>query len=318
MGTGIFLSFYLWHSELHDLWDDLVSGEATGLSWLKCSSFPNVDIDAHTQGGKQNLTDVFQQRICMTGILVPDLLRPWLLPALDAADICFLCSASRRLREELKWLRSFSVKFSRELSVDDDAIESLGQTIRAMPCLRHLSACFAYHGSSTLCCMLAKSLSGLQLVELALDIRHCNLGDQGIRAWTKTIAQQHSLTFLQLRLSFNRISSKGAHDLANAFKQFGSSVTDVVLDVDINPIGVGAVSLLESLRVPRLRLDMAHCGIGDVVAQELASILESFAECTESLELDLRGNCLTESKVSIVKATACLNAAGCKCLSRLD
>ena len=204
------------------------------------------------------------------------------------------------------------MKFSRELFVDDDAIESLGQTIRAMPCLRHLSACFAYHGSSTLCCMLAKSLSGLQLVELALDIRHCNLGDQGIRAWTK----QHSLTFLQLRLSFNRISSKGAHDLASAFKQFGS-VTDVVLDVDINPIGVGAVSLLESLRVPRLRLDMAHCGIGDVVAQELASILESF-ECTESLELDLRGNCLTESKVSIVKATACLNAAGCKCLSRLD
>lgn len=252
----------------------------------------------------------------MTGILVPDLLRQ-LLPALDAADICFLCSASRRLREELKWLRSFSVKFRRELFVDDDIIESLGRTIRAMPCLRHLSVCLAYHGSSTLCCMLAESLSGLQLVELALDIRHCNLGDQDIQAWTKSMAQQHSLTFLQLRLSFNRISRKGAHDLAKAFKQFGNSITDVVLDVDINPIGVGAVSLLESLRVPRLRLDMAHCGIGDVIAQQLAKILESFD--TESLELDLRGNCLTESgKVWIVKATACLNAAGCKCLSRLD
>lgn len=271
----------------------------------------------------------------MTGILVPDLLRPWLLPSLEAPDVVFLCSVSRGLREELKWLQSFSVKFSRELFVDEDVIESLAQTIGGMPCLRHLSICLAYQHTSTFSSTLASSLCGLQLVKLTLDIRHCNLGDQGIQAFTKTIwpaiAQQHALTFLQLRLSFNRISRKGAQDLADAFIRCTRGMTgmmDVVLDVDINPIADGAVFLLRSLcslGVRRLRLDMAHCRIGDTVAEELASILKSFAECTqshqgpiESLELDLRGNRLIESKSSIVKAIACLNAAGCKCLSRLD
>ena len=265
----------------------------------------------------------------MSGILVPDLLRPWLLPSLEAPDVVFLCSVSRGLREELKWLQSFSVKFSRELFIDEDVIESLAQTIHGMPCLRHLSVCLAYQNSLTFSSTLASSLCGLQLVKLTLDIRHCNLGDQGIQAFTKTIAQQHSLTFLQLRLSFNRISRKGAQDLADAFKiRCGhgmTRMTDVVLDVDINPIADGAVFLLRSLGVRRLRLDMAHCRIGDTVAEELASILKSFAECTQShqspiefLELDLRGNHLMESKSSIVKAIACLNAAGCKCLSRLD
>lgn len=264
----------------------------------------------------------------MTGILVPDLLRPWLLPSLEAPDVVFLCSVSRGLREELlKWLQSFSVKFSRALFIDEDVIESLAQTIHGMPCLRHLSVCLAYQHSSTFSSTLASSLCGLQLVKLTLDIRHCNLGDQGIQAFTKTIAQLHSLTFLQLHLSFNRISRKGAQDLADAFKiRCGThGMTDVVLDVDINPIADGAVVLLRSLGVRRLRLDMAHCRIGDTVAEELASILNSFAECTqshqspiESLELDLRGNHLMESKSSILKAIACLNAAGCKCLSRLD
>lgn len=215
----------------------------------------------------------------------------------------------------------------RALFIDEDVIESLAQTIHGMPCLRHLSVCLAYQHSSTFSSTLASSLCGLQLVKLTLDIRHCNLGDQGIQAFTKTIAQLHSLTFLQLRLSFNRISRKGAQDLADAFKiRCGThGMTDVVLDVDINPIADGAVVLLRSLGVRRLRLDMAHCRIGDTVAEELASILNSFAECTqshqspiESLELDLRGNHLMESKSSILKAIACLNAAGCKCLSRLD
>ena len=265
----------------------------------------------------------------MTGILVPDLLRPWLLPALEGPDVFFLCSASRGLREELKWLRSFSVVFSRELFIDEDVVESLGQTIRGMRCLRHLSICLAYQHSSTFSC-LANSLSGLQLTKLILDIRHCNLGDQGVQAFTKTIARQHALTYLHLRLSFNRISRKGAQDLADALCRDGMTMTDVVLDVDINPIADGAVFLLRSLRslaVPRLRLDMAHCGIGDAVAEDLASILKSFVSDSsdsevsasiESLELDLRGNRLMESKASILKAIACLNAAGCKCLSRLD
>lgn len=217
----------------------------------------------------------------------------------------------------------FSVKFSRELFIEEDVIESLGQTICGMPCLRHLSVCLAYQYSSTFCCTLSERLQTGQLVELALDIRHCNLGDEGIQRLTKTILQQrNSLRLLQLRLSFNRISRKGAQNLANALKE-GTRMTDVVLDVDINPIADGAIFLLRSLgvQVHRLRLDMAHCDIGDAVAEELASVLRSLVEAQshlQSLELDLRGNRLIESKPSIVKATACLSAAGCKCLSRLD
>eukprot|EP00438_Fugacium_kawagutii_P005924 Skav229274 [mRNA] locus=scaffold952:268065:268850:- [translate_table: standard] len=261
----------------------------------------------------------------MTGILVPDLLRPWLLPSLQTRDVFFLCCACRVLREELRWLRVFSVKFSRELFIEEDVIESLGQTICGMPCLRHLSVCLAYQYSSTFCCTLATRLQTGQLVELALDMRYCNLGDEGIQELTKTILQQrNSLTLLHLRLSFNQISRKGAQNLANALKE-GTRMTDVVLDVDINPIADGAILLLHSLgQVHRLRLDMAHCNIGDAIAEELASVLRSLVETQnaqshlQSLELDLRGNRLIESKPSIVKAAACLSTAGCKCLSRLD
>ncbi|CAK9058837.1 unnamed protein product [Durusdinium trenchii] len=260
----------------------------------------------------------------MTCIFTSDLLRPWLLPALEAADICLLCSASRSLRKELKLLPSFSVTFRRDVLMSDDAIISLAATIRGMLSLTHLSIGVAYQACSSVS-KLAECLAGLQLAKLTVDARRCNLGDQGVRAWTKALAclmqNTSKLVFLHLRLSFNRISSKGALDLAKVFENGCVQLKDVILDVDINPIADSAFLLLQSLRTThRLRVDMAHCDIGDVVAVKIACLLNSaeFRDRPEvrSIELDLRGNPLIESKASIAKATACLNAAGHKCLSR--
>ncbi|CAK9044904.1 Cytosolic iron-sulfur assembly component 2B (MSS19-interacting protein of 18 kDa) (Mitotic spindle-associated MMXD complex subunit MIP18) (Protein FAM96B) [Durusdinium trenchii] len=215
----------------------------------------------------------------MTCIFTSDLLRPWLLPALEAADICLLCSASRSLRKELKLLPSFSVTFRRDVLMSDDAIISLAATIRGMLSLTHLSIGVAYQACSSVS-KLAECLAGLQLAKLTVDARRCNLGDQGVRAWTKALAclmqNTSKLVFLHLRLSFNRISSKGALDLAKVFENGCVQLKDVILDVDINPIADSAFLLLQSLRTThRLRVDMAHCDIGDVVAVKIACLLNS-------------------------------------------
>ena len=245
----------------------------------------------------------------------PDLLRPWLFPALDSADICRFSSSSRKLREESRSLTSFSVAFPREIVLEEESIKSLAQTLRRMLHLTHLTVCLAYQSFSTVYLAegLAEGLSKRTLSELKLDIRHCNLGDQGIRIWTEVLATLPCLV-LDLRLSFNRVSRRGAQDLAEAF-QSNSCFENVALALDINPIGDGAVVLLQSFRnVRQLHLDIAHCSISD--GEQLAKEMESLK--LEFLELDVRGNSLAESKASIRKATASLNAAGYKCLSRID
>lgn len=250
----------------------------------------------------------------MTIWLAPDLLRPWLFPALDSADLCRFLSASRKLREELASLTSFSVAFPREILLEEEMIKSLAQTLRGMLRLTHLSVGLAYQSFSTV--FLAESLSKRKLLELKLDIRHCNLGDQGIRIWTEVLATLPCLVFLDLRLSFNRVSRRGAQDLAEAF-QSNSCFENVALAVDINPIGDGAVLLLQSFRnVRQLHLDIAHCNCNVSDGEKLAKEMESLK--LEFLELDVRGNSLAESKALILKATASLNAAGYKCLSRID
>mmetsp|Transcript_41044 Transcript_41044/g.76336 ORF Transcript_41044/g.76336 Transcript_41044/m.76336 type:complete len:255 (-) Transcript_41044:260-1024(-) len=250
--------------------------------------------------------------------LTADVLRQ-LLPAMGTVDVYYMCSTSKCLREGLTSLQTFAVKFNRQLSVEEGSVESLQQALALLPNLRRLSISLAYQVNlQNSICALVRSFCTHHLARVSLDFRRCGLGDIGTAALMRTLGAM-PLTCLDLRLSFNRISSKGAKDLSEALQ---SSLVSVVLDMDINPIGHGATHLLHAvLNADRAHLDVAHCGLDDAIACDFAHELESHAADVtkpQALEIDLRGNRLEDTKARIIKAVACVNATQCKCLVHLD
>lgn len=253
----------------------------------------------------------------MAAFLSPELLRH-LLTALDSLEISMLCASSRAQREQFKFLCTFAVKFKRDSVVEEAAVESLQKAMATLSSLQSFAVCLAYQ--TTLrqsICQLTQSLCKHPLTSLTLDLRRCWLGDDGTQGLATSLSVLR-LKHLDLRLSFNKISSRGADDLSEAL---APSLVDIVLHIDINLIGRSAPKLLCAvLRAQRAHIDLAHCGLGHVALQ-LADALEFHASrfvTSQKLHVDLRGNDLADSKGLVIKAAACLNAAGCNCLIELD
>ena len=241
-----------------------------------------------------------------------------LLCLLESADIAMLCATSRTRREHLKFLHTFAVKFRREVLLEEAAVDSLQRMLVKLK-LHSFTLCLPYQSNlQRSICGLADVTSMQRLTDLTLDLRRCGLGDTGVQAWAKALAEQ-KLQKLDLRLSFNKISSRGADALSASL---GLSLVQVFLHMDINLIGRSAPKLLSAiLQARQARIDLAHCGLGDEVAVDLAEILESHASFStkpQKIHIDLRGNNLAETKARIIKATSCLNAAFCKCIIHLD
>mmetsp|Transcript_66125 Transcript_66125/g.137017 ORF Transcript_66125/g.137017 Transcript_66125/m.137017 type:complete len:254 (-) Transcript_66125:9-770(-) len=253
----------------------------------------------------------------MAAFSSPELLRH-LLTALESSEISLLCASSRAQREQFKFLHTFAVKFRRDIVVEEVAVESLQKAVATLSSLQSFAMGLAYQ--TTLrqsICQLSQSLGKHPLTSLTLDLRRCWLGDDGAQGLAISLSVLR-LKHLDLRLSFNKISSRGANELSEAL---APSLVDIVLHMDINLIGRSAPKLLCAvLHAQRAHIDLAHCGLGHVALQ-LADTLESHTSRSvksQKLHIDLRGNDLADSKAYIIKAAACLNAAGCMCLIELD
>ena len=254
----------------------------------------------------------------MVAVLSADVSRQ-LLPLLDAVDVSLLCAACRTQQEQLKFLETLAVKFRRDLPVEEAVVTSLQQTLGRLLSLRSFSLCLAYQTSlQDSICRLADSLSKHQLINLTLDLRRCGIGDVGVQACAKTLSVLR-LQHLDLGLSFNKISSRGADDLSQSL---GSSLADVFLHLDINFIGHSAAKLLSAvLNAGQAHIDLAHCGLDDAVALDLANTLESHASLSgraQRIHLDLRGNVLAKAKAHVMKAAGCLTATGRRCIIQFD
>ena len=257
----------------------------------------------------------------MSAVSSPELLRQ-LLTLLETVDVSFLCASSRIQRDQLKFLDAFAVRFRRDVLVEEDSVDSIQKALASFQNVQIFSLGLAYQTDlSRSICQLVNSLYTHRLTSLTLDLRHCGLGDAGVQALARSLAVLR-LQHLALRLSFNKISNRGADDLSQAL---GSSLVDVALHMDINLIGESAPKLLGAVlaaqQVQQAHIDLAHCRLGDAVALRLADMLESHASrclTSQRLHVDLRGNNLSETKERIIKALACLNATKCKCLIELD
>jgi uncharacterized protein (TIGR02996 family) len=130
----------------------------------------------------------------------------------------------------------------------------------------------------------------------SLNVRTNTIGDEGLT----DLARGPSLAALTaLHASYNRVSSRGALWLAEAFPAFLS-----VLDLSWNPIGdAGVRALASATQAPHLTaLDLSYCELGDDAVVALAGS-PTFAELRT---LNLGSNHVGDAALAALAGSPCL------------